>query len=238
MLRKITKYLFRAVVLLISLLLTYLLVGIILSVIPANRDSGSDTIYDPDKTNNPDKKNVEIYITSNGVHTDFLLPVRNAVIDWSYIHPYEDFRNIDASYKYICFGWGDRKFFIETPNWADLTFGTAFNALFLRSESAVHVTYIYNPAGFDIKRKMMISEARYGKLTEYIKASFQHDSFGRVILIPDTGYGSNDAFYEGAGSYSFINTCNEWTGSGLRRVGVETGVWTPFAQSVLYHLEE
>ncbi len=226
MLNKIIKYLLRITIFIVSLLFAYILLSIVLSVIPTDNDKSSI------------ENNVEIFITSNGVHTDFMLPVRNEMIDWSYVHPYEDFDNVDTSFQYICFGWGDREFFINTPTWNDLTFVTAFKALFLYSQSAVHVTYMRNPAGFDIIRRLMISTNQYRKLAEYIKGSFQHDEFGKIILIPDAGYSSNDAFYEGVGSYSIINTCNEWTGSGLRRIGVKTGLWTPFAQGVLYHLEK
>jgi hypothetical protein len=51
------------------------------------------------------------------------------------------------------------------------------------------------------------------------------------------GYGPDDIFYEANGGYSFILTCNEWTGRALRQAGVRTGLWTPLNQSIMWRLD-
>ena len=62
------------------------------------------------------------------------------------------------------------------------------------------------------------------------------DAQGRTIPLIGRGYSVNDAFYEANGGYSFIMTCNEWTGRALRAAGVRMGLWTPVEQSVMWRL--
>jgi len=76
----------------------------------------------------------EIFVSSNGVHLDIILPLEN--IDSEFLRKLE----IPSQTEYISFGWGDKQFYVNTPEWKDLTFKTAFTALFLKSESAMHVT--------------------------------------------------------------------------------------------------
>ena len=59
---------------------------------------------------------------------------------------------------------------------------------------------------------------------------------GRTIALRGRGYGASDVFYEARGSYNLFATCNEWSGARLRKAGVRTGVWTPFAQSIMWRL--
>src|SRR5690349_18008840 len=87
------------------------------------------------------KEGITIYVESNGVHTDFVLPVKQAQKDWSLMFPYKDFEAVDSSYSYVSVGWGDKGFFLNTPTWADLTFSTAFKAATGLSSTAMHITY-------------------------------------------------------------------------------------------------
>src|SRR6056297_560005 len=74
-----------------------------------------------------------IFITSNGVHLDIIIPVES-------LEP--EFRSqlqVPGSIRYISFGWGDKTFYQKTPEWKDLSIPVAFRALFLKSETAMHV---------------------------------------------------------------------------------------------------
>jgi hypothetical protein len=71
----------------------------------------------------------EIYITTNGVHLDIVLPVEN--VEPEFLSRLE----ILPGTKYVSFGWGDKEFYINTPQWKDLTLKTAFKALFLKSKN-------------------------------------------------------------------------------------------------------
>lgn len=53
----------------------------------------------------------EIYITTNGVHLDIVLPVENIEPEFLIL------LKILPETKYVSFGWGDREFYINTPEW-------------------------------------------------------------------------------------------------------------------------
>lgn len=185
----------------------------------------------------PPEKGIEIFIQSNGVHTDFVLPVRTELLNWNKLVLPSDFELADSSYQYISFGWGDKGFFLNTPTWADLKFSTAFKAAFGLSSTAMHVAYKRNkPNAGELTRKLVISEKQYARLVFYILSSFQAAK-GKLILIDHAGYTLHDRFYEGIGTYTMFTTCNVWTGNGLRFIGGNIGAWTPFHKGVIDHCE-
>ncbi|MGZ4034317.1 MAG: TIGR02117 family protein [Bacteroidia bacterium] len=183
------------------------------------------------------EKGIEIFVQSNGVHTDFVLPVKSNLINWNVFLPYADFELADPSFQYISFGWGDKGFFINTPTWADLKFSTAFNAAFGLGSTAMHVAYKrYKPKAGESCKEIIISEEQYKKLIRYILVSFKTEN-KKPALINHAGYTSYDRFYEAQGSYSMFNTCNVWTGNGLRYMNVDIGAWTPFQGGIIDHLK-
>lgn len=184
-----------------------------------------------------EEPSITLFIESNGVHTDFVMPVKIMQWDWSKKIPYSDFEVAGPSNEYISIGWGDKGFFIGTPTWNDLTFSTAFKAAFGLSSTAMHVTYKrFQPKEGERCRRIRITSSQYRMLISYIESSFQSKE-GKYILIAHPGYTDHDRFYEANGTYSLFNTCNVWTGTGLRCMGVGTGMWTPLAGGVLQNLE-
>lgn len=179
---------------------------------------------------------VPIYILTNGVHTDLVLPVRHAAYDWSRFTPVEHTRSRDTTASYVAFGWGDKGFYLHTPTWADLTFSTAFKAAFNLSSAAMHVTY-YHPLQEDSTcKRIFISNEQYQRLVTYIQSAFTLDSTGHTILIPtDAVYGRTDAFYEAKGSYNLFFTCNTWANNGLKACGQTAAWWTPFDSGIFRH---
>jgi uncharacterized protein (TIGR02117 family) len=179
---------------------------------------------------------VTIAIISNGVHTDIVVPVKNECRDWTKTFSYSAVKKADSTYRYLSFGWGDKGFFINTPTWADLKASTAINAMFWMSTSAMHVTWKKNIVPGARCRIVTISKANYNLLCEYILQTFslKADQFPEHIKAP--GYGYNDAFYEAKGTYNLFQTCNVWTGKGLRKAGVRVALWTPFEKSVFRQL--
>ncbi len=225
MLRSISKYAVRIVLIVIFLPITYLLLAFMLGAIPTGQNHDAN------------KEGIQIFVESNGVHTDFVLPIQTETIDWHTYFPFAHFRNGDLADKsHVSFGWGDRGFYLETPNWSDLKFSTAFKAFFLTSRTAMHVTYRNKPATNKMRKSIIVSPAQYQQLVDYILASFQQGPAEKVVLIPDQSYWGYDAFYAGNGSYNLRITCNEWAGRALRKLGIRTGIWTPLAQSILFHL--
>lgn len=175
---------------------------------------------------------VEVYIRSNGVHTDFVLPVRSAQIAWdTFISPHTC--NADSSYAYVAIGWGDKGFFLNTPTWDDLTFSTAFVAASGIGESAMHVDYLKSAPKIGARGKLLhISPEQYTALIAYIRSSFAMNN-NTPQLIDHAGYGQRDKFFEANGRYSLFKTCNEWTGDGMQAADMNVGVWTPLEFGIM-----
>lgn len=180
----------------------------------------------------PSKNGIPIYLRSNGVHTDFVVPVRSDIISWDAVVRPSDF-NADSTYSHLAFGWGNKRFYLNTPEWKDLTFSTAFTAAFGLGEAAMHITY-YKAApqpGVRVK-SFVINEEQYQNLVNYILKYLRDDHKG-VMIIDHPGYGAHDRFYEANGTYNMFLTCNEWTGNGMQETGLPVGVWTPLEAGIM-----
>lgn len=180
--------------------------------------------------------NIPIYIYTNGVHTDLVVPVKTAQIDWSEKIPYKNTKSKETDFKYLGIGWGDKGFYLDTPTWSQLKFSTAFYAAFWLGDSAMHCTY-YNEMkeGKDCK-KIMLTEGQYTALIKFIDKKFDKDKAGSNILIPTNAvYCEHDSFYEAKESYSFLYTCNTWTNDGLKVSGQKAALWTPSDFGIFQH---
>ncbi|MBW8685298.1 TIGR02117 family protein [Chitinophaga sp. B61] len=178
---------------------------------------------------------ITLYILTNGVHTDLVMPVRNSQIDWSKEVLFSNTTSNDTSAQWIAFGWGDKGFYLETPTWADLKFSTAVKAATGLSSSAIHATFYRSLREGSECIKFTTDSAHYAKLITYIRESFDRDEAGNVIHIKtDANYGDADAFYEAKGSYSLFHTCNTWANSGLKYSGQRACLWTPFDKGIFY----
>jgi uncharacterized protein (TIGR02117 family) len=186
----------------------------------------------------PPSDGIEIAIWSNGVHTDFVVPVQHPAKDWRPWFPASNFEAVPSTTTHVAFGWGDKGFFLNVPAWKDLTFKVAVNALVLDGEAAMHVTLLGDiPQGGGVRR-FRVSEDQYRLLVSHLVNSLRLGPDGRPIHLGAPGYHEHDTFYEATGNYGPVNTCNEWTGAGLRKAGVRTGVWTPFEPFVMKHLPD
>jgi uncharacterized protein (TIGR02117 family) len=180
----------------------------------------------------PKKNGVEIYIRTDGIHTDFIVPVKSKYKNWNTIVPWENLRGKDTTFQFVAFGWGDQGFFLNTPEWSDLKFSTAFDALFYRGKTAIHVVFQAEPQIGKLCKKLVISDNQYLKLVNYIEKSFQFSEGGLTICIPNKGYWDFDAFYESKGKYSLFSTCNSWINGGLKESDLPACLWTPLSYAI------
>lgn len=217
-LKRLFKYLSYCILSIVVLLCFYLGADFCLSRITVGEQKDSAV------------KNIEIYILTNGVHTDLVFPVKTDLIDWSKEISYSNTHIKDTSaIKYLALGWGDKGFYLQTPEWSDLKFSVAFKAVTGLGTSAIHATYYQSMQEGEDCKKIMISEIQYKKLIQFISASLQHDKNGKPIFIKtDANYNERDAFYEAKGSYSLFYTCNTWANDGLKRGGLKACLWTAF----------
>lgn len=182
------------------------------------------------------KKEIPIYIYTNGVHTDIVMPVKNGLHDWSAKIPFSNTKSKETDYRFVGIGWGDKGFYLDTPTWADLKFSTAFKAAFWLSESAMHCSYYKTmKEGEDCKR-IMISRNQYKDLVKFVDEKFDKDANGNYVVVPTNAvYGNNDAFYDAKGTYSFLDTCNTWVNNALKAAGQKAAWWTPSDYGIFLH---
>lgn len=177
---------------------------------------------------------VQLYLLSNGVHTDIVLPVRHGTSDLRTWFPPSDTRSGDSSAQWVAIGWGDRGFYLETPTWADLSPRVAIHAVAGLGDCALHVTYHHRMQEGELCKPFTIDAQAYGKLKTYIANALVFDGDGRTEPIPtEARYGAHDAFYAGKGAYSLFHTCNTWTNNALRTAGARACLWTPFQGPIL-----
>jgi uncharacterized protein (TIGR02117 family) len=184
-------------------------------------------------------KDVLVFILTNGVHTDIVVPVKHPLVDWSREVKFENTVGKDSLMKYVAFGWGDKGFYLETPTWADLKFSVAFKAATSLSTSAIHATYYKELKENESCKGIYISHQQYERLVNYIRGSFQTNGEGRFINIKtNANYGNDDAFYEAKRRYSIFHTCNTWANNALKSCGQKASVWTPFDTGIFYHYKK
>lgn len=184
------------------------------------------------------KDEVTIFIKTNGVHTDIVVPVRNEQKDWSKEVKFSNTMSKDTTYQYLGMGWGDKGFYLETPTWADLKASVAFKAATGLSTTAIHATFFNTISEDSTCKKILISKEQYARLINYIDNSFQKDPNGQTINIKtNANYGNDDAFYEANGSYSMLHTCNTWANNGLKTCGQKCCYWTPFDSGIFLNYQ-
>ena len=221
--KKTIKYI---VITLIGFPMFYFIFAFVLGHTPVNND------FKPDATG------VEIFVKSNGAHTDFVIPITNSDYNWNEFVSVQQTLRKDTNAKYVSFGWGDKGFFLETLEWKDLKFSVAFKAVFALSSSAMHVSYRNSkPQVGELCKSVMISHEQYKLLIAYIQGSFTKSADGKIILIPNAHYHDTDAFYEANGTYHLFKTCNEWTRKGMSKTGIKCSSWSVLDKSVLRFIE-
>lgn len=213
-----SRFLKRAALALLALPLAYFLLALIGSLIPLNSDWEEP------------EEGVTIYIADNGVHLDLVLPARAAGLDWTGDFSPSDLA--DPSHfgsDWVMIGAGDKGIYLDTPTWSDLTVGTAVKAL-ADGDRVMHVQWVGDPASWTAA-KLTLRPAEYRRLHAAIRDTFEMEE-GRPLRLDHPGYFGSDAFYEGRGSFTLIQTCNQWVASRLRIAGVETSLWSPLAQGL------
>jgi uncharacterized protein (TIGR02117 family) len=204
---RLLRYFGKFLLALLGLVVVYLLLAVVLSLIPTS----------PQPVSNAEQH--MLYISSNGVHTDFIVPRQYVPAGLQQELGYL------GDYDYLAFGWGDKGFYLETPTWAELKLSTAIRAMFLPSPTAVHVTG-YAAVGKKWA-KLPVTQWQIDRLFEHVELTFERDASGQLQRIDDSGYGDNDEFYEALGSYNAIVTCNTWVNRGMKKMRVRTALWSP-----------
>ena len=197
----------------------YLLAALIGSLIPVN-SAWKET-----------KSGTTVYLADNGIHADILMPVKAQGLNWAPLLPRSDFAAADPNSRWIAFGSGEERVYLNTPTWWDLTPRTIWSAL-TGGRRVMHVEYVSDP-GYAV-REIRLRPEEYRRLWAAIRADFALDEHGRPKHLAHTGYGCCDAFYRADGKESAFRTCNMWVARWLRLAGVRTSLWPPFVQGLVW----
>jgi uncharacterized protein (TIGR02117 family) len=196
--------------------LLYFLFAFLLSIIPINSWK---------QTTEP--KTETIYLLTNGIHLDFIFESAD-------LEAFHTVLEIEAKHKYIAIGWGDKGFYLNTKTWGDLEYETLINALFLKSQAAIHLTRYQRLNNETVK--IALTKTQLDIIINHAISSFEKNATNEFLKIPDAAYFNNDNFYKAKGSYNCIKTCNEWVNIGLKKAKVKTAIWSPFDKGILYQI--
>ena len=222
---RLAKYSLRLGWLAVGLLLLYLSAALLGAIIPKNRNFVSAP------------SGVKIWVLCSDIHSDIIVPVKNDLFDWTTLVARGDAAEVDENHDLLAIGWGDRRFYLETPTWSDVKVANVFSAFCGLGQTAMHVDWIKGtPQAGPQCRSLTLTPHQYTDLCHFISASFTRGAEQRSIHIDAPGYSKTDAFYEAVGSYSALQTCNTWTGQALSIGGVRVGSWTPMKWGVLWQL--
>lgn len=166
---------------------------------------------------------VTIGVDSTLAHSEIIVPVAAAGHDWRAVLPPG---SVPEGVTHLSFSWGDRAFFQATPTWADLDVRLALRALFASEASLVHVYRLHGLQG----RPVRLDPGAYRRLAAFLEGEIADGA-------PLPGYGPADIFLPGTGRYSWRRTCNQWAGDALAAAGLRVGLWTPFAQGLIWRFQ-
>ena len=197
----------------------YLFAALLGSLIPVNRGW-----QEPDQ-------GVTIYLADNGIHADIIMPAVAEGLDWRPLVPKRDFASPDPNARWVAFGSGEERVYLETPRWRDIKPKTVWSAL-AGGKRVMHVAWVGDP-GY-ATREIRLRPHEYRRLWAAIRADFELNADGRTQHINAPGYGCCDAFYWATGKASAIRTCNSWAANRLRLAGVNTSLWPPFVQGLVW----
>ena len=197
----------------------YLLAALTGSLIPVNRGWREPAT------------GVTIYLADNGIHSDLILPAMAEGLDWHPLVPQRDFAAPDPAARWVAFGSGEQRVYLETPRWRDIRARTIWSGV-TGGSRVLHVEWVGNP-GYAV-REIRLRPEEYRRLWAAIRADFALDANGRPQRLDHPGYGPTDAFYRATGKASAVRTCNSWLANRLRLAGVKTSAWPPFAQGLVW----
>ncbi|WP_105427041.1 TIGR02117 family protein [Neorhizobium tomejilense] len=177
-----------------------------------------------------------ILVLSNPIHTDIAIPLAEDTRAAFAFLERSGIPVANPGAEWLVLGWGGRAFYLETPTWADLKPLPVLRALTIDS-SVMHVDVA---GGIDESHPAVmpldLEAAEFQRLLAFIQTSFTRQA-GEVAVVPESGYGENDRFFEANGYFNAVVGCNTWAAAALRAAGLRTGLWNPLPQTLTLSLK-
>lgn len=213
------KWLGRLLTFVLAFPALYLAAALIGSLVPVNRGWSEPG------------RGITIFIADNGIHADLVMPVRAEGLDWSALIPASDMASGSPLDRWIAFGSGEERVYLNTPTWWDVTPRTILSAL-AGGQRVIHVEYV--PSTSYAVRQIRLRPDEYRRLWAAVRADFALDSSGRPERLGHPGYGCCDAFFRAQGKESAFKTCNSSLARWLRLAGVKASLWPPFVDGLTW----
>jgi uncharacterized protein (TIGR02117 family) len=172
-----------------------------------------------------------IYLATNAIHTDLIMPVKAQGLDWVQLFPASDFAAPQPQSGWIAFGSGEEHVYLDTPTWWDLKPPTVFAAL-TGGRRVMHVEYVPDP--FYAGRQIRLRPEEYRRLWAAVRADLDLNAAGRPKRIDHPGYGPADAFYRATDKANAFHTCNAVAARWLSLAGVKVSSWPPFENGLVW----
>ena len=173
-----------------------------------------------------------IYIADNGIHADIIMPVSADGLDWAPCSR-ERLRRADPDARWIAFGSGEERVYLDTPTWWDITPRTIWSAL-TGGRRVMHVEYVPSP---DLRgaRDPACGPEEYRRLWAAIRADFALDASGQAAADRPSGLRPARRFLPGrlarpTRSAPATPSAAHW----LRLAGVKTSLWPPFVHGLIW----
>lgn len=222
---KFLRIMFKIIIALLLATGLYFMADFAISAIPAKISKNDEA-----------PKNITILLQTNGVHTDLVLPKTNHIKDWqSFFSQSIDPAGLQKA-QFISFGWGDRAFYMNTPEWSDLTPKTAISAALGLGPSAMHVGILFSVVEDDQRVAIPISDHDYRLLVHFILESFELQENKLPIKIRENHpYPATSTFFEANRRYNLLYTCNTWTNQALKTANQPAALWTAMDYGIFQH---
>lgn len=209
----------------VALVLTTLLAGWIGSAIPRNAGWREPPAGDPAA--------IEIMVTTNGIHTELVLPAVTTIKDWRTTFPdVGGQQRSGQSPTHVAIGYGEKEVFLDTPTWADLDPSTALRIALRGGDALLRVGYRARPSPDQWHRRLRLRRQEYRNLVTHIEAALPGIPMAQARKTYRSRPPRQD-YYEAAGRYTLANSSNQWTADTLAAAGVTIGLWTPFSGGVM-----
>jgi hypothetical protein len=99
-------------------------------------------------------KEMAVYILTNGLHADIVMPIKTETIDWSQRIKFSDTKSKDSLQNFVAVGWGNEDFFLNIPGWDELKLSIAVKAVLGMGPSAIRATFLKSAEADAFSRKI------------------------------------------------------------------------------------
>lgn len=151
---------------------------------------------------------IRCYISKDIIHSDYIFESEL----WSEV--------FEVKSKFLKIGWGDRKIFLETQNWSDLSLKNFIFAFFGLNKTVLRIEFLDQ-----IDEEMVFFDMQKHQFDIILEHVVSSTNMKIIEKMP--WYNQNGIFFESDLRYNCITNCNNWINLGLRKANLSSKIWCP-----------